>query len=62
MGKEVTQKGSDQKKFELLFPVNHSSFTLTMLTDLAVAAAYLDDGEVEHFEDIIWIDNVIEIE
>ena len=33
-----------------------------MLTDLAVAAAYLDDGEVEDFEDITWVDDVIEIE
>ena len=48
MGKALTQKGSDQPALEkkisyavFFFPVNYSSFTITMLTDLAVAAAYL---------------------
>ena len=44
MGRELTQKRSDQpkkKKKPNFFPVNHSSFTITMVTDLAVAAAYL---------------------
>ena len=61
MGKELTQKEST-KKISIFFSCQPFSFTLTMLTDLAVAAAYLDDGKVEDFEDITWVDDVIEIE